>query len=166
MPSNLFMPIEIIDIYGEEDPSHIFPTSDHGKYYFFTKLKKANNNDEKYSRRSKKGIWSRCAETESVFDKKGAPFKFLKVFRYEGQMVNSSDDEDNNIHEWLLNEYTLAERFENCVKEEFADFALCKVKRNPQVNANPGKMHEYMIQHLIDQVLEQGPSVWLLTLIS
>ncbi|KAL0402457.1 UNVERIFIED_CONTAM: hypothetical protein Slati_4275600 [Sesamum latifolium] len=75
-------------------------------------------------------------------------------------MANSSDDEHNNIHEWLLKEYTLAERFKNCgVKEEFADFASSKVKRNPQVNADPGKMCEYMIQHLIDQMLEQGPSV-------
>ncbi|KAL0320387.1 UNVERIFIED_CONTAM: hypothetical protein Sradi_5300200 [Sesamum radiatum] len=74
-------------------------------------------------------------------------------------MVNYSNDEDDNIHEWLLKEYTLAERFENYVEEEFSNFALCKVKRNPQVNVDPKKMHEYMIQHLIDQVLEQGPSV-------
>ncbi|KAL0416633.1 UNVERIFIED_CONTAM: protein JOKA2 [Sesamum latifolium] len=52
--------------------------------------------------------------------------------------------------------YTLATRFDNYVKEEFTHFAFCKVKRNPRVIANPGKLDEYMIQTLIDQVLEQG----------
>ncbi|KAL0288730.1 UNVERIFIED_CONTAM: hypothetical protein Sradi_7090800 [Sesamum radiatum] len=56
-------------------------------------------------------------------------------------------------------EYTLATRFDNYVKEEFAHFAFCKVKRNPRVIADPGKLDEYIIQTLIGQILEQGPSV-------
>ncbi|KAL0288727.1 UNVERIFIED_CONTAM: hypothetical protein Sradi_7090500 [Sesamum radiatum] len=77
--SSIFISIETINIYGEEDQSQIFAALDHRECYFFTKLKKANNNDHEYSRRCAKGIWTECGERETVLDRKGEPFGWLRV---------------------------------------------------------------------------------------
>ncbi|KAL0421803.1 UNVERIFIED_CONTAM: hypothetical protein Slati_3203200 [Sesamum latifolium] len=156
LPSNAFISITTFDIYGKDvpHPSLLFHDSDHHDQYFFTRLKKANKHDRVYSRTSGKGVWAECGGEHMIFDTKRGLLGFWSVFRYEGQ----------TNHEWLLKEYTLANKFKySCVRMEYVDFVLCMVKRNPKVEVDPDRRSDWFLDKFFDDILKQRRSLSLKT---
>ncbi|KAL0421804.1 UNVERIFIED_CONTAM: hypothetical protein Slati_3203300 [Sesamum latifolium] len=165
LASEFFISFPTIDIYGDEveHPSLIFPASDHDENYFYSRLKKINNDDHQVytTRASGNGVWAECGPRDIVLDSKRGVLGFLNVFKYEGKITHSSNEEDNN-HEWLLKEYTLSDKLKCCcLKMEYVDFMFCMVKRNPEVKVDPEKHSDWFLDSFFDEMSKQHrPKLW------
>ncbi|KAL7153456.1 hypothetical protein ABFS83_04G170100 [Erythranthe nasuta] len=102
----------IDDFYGEHEPWNIFKGPVDHEYHFFT------SSSSNY--KLKKGITWKEYDKITIFDSRKQPIGLLKRFN----CFNTREKRG-----WILEEYTLADKFKCCAKDEYRDYAFCTVKK-------------------------------------
>ncbi|KAI3464080.1 hypothetical protein Pfo_020743 [Paulownia fortunei] len=145
LPSDDFISINTVDIYGDEEPWEIFKDFEDHEKYFFTRLKSYG---KRYRRIVGKGVWQRYAYDVSICDSKNEEIGFLKRYQYKNK---KNVDQDGN---WFLKQYILADKFKCCVKDEYIDYTFCSVSRYHEGSDKEKRSQD--IVSFFDQMLEEN----------
>ncbi|KAI3463854.1 hypothetical protein Pfo_020517 [Paulownia fortunei] len=146
-----FISINTVDIYSDEEPWEIFKDPEDHENYFFTRLKVVKHTGKygkRFGRVVGKGMWQMYSYEVSISDSKKEEIDFLKRFQYKNK---KNADQDGK---WFLEQYTLADKFKCCVKDEYIDYTFCWVYKYHE--GSDQEKRSLDIDRFFDQMLEEN----------